>query len=136
MHPDAEPHQVIRHEAVEDRAQELLNRERDISFEAEERVRGQHVRRHNRGDERQAIRGGRDVAICQARLCVGAGGIEQRPGDRCRNLEPRRRDINGERLNLFAFHDRVAGGADRATAAGGRLLQLDEMPPDVRSRSQ
>src|SRR5690349_4153715 len=100
---DAEPNQVVRDEAVEERTEDVLRIEWKRRLQAEQRVRGDGVRGDNSGDEGQAIGGTGNVA-------VGQTGTPWDPNDGVSTqLIPAPLDRGAERLDLFALEHRPPG---------------------------
>src|SRR5688572_10372824 len=106
MSADACAHQIVCDEAVEDSAEELLDVQIDVSFQAKQRVRSYRVGWDNCGDQREPVGGRCDVAIGEAWPRKRAGGTKE--SSRCwrRNARARCRDVDHEWLELLALDDR------------------------------
>ena len=104
---DAQPHEVVDDQAVEETAEKILRRWRQRRLQTEDRVRGHDARRQDRRDERQAVRGARDVAIRQTRPLV-ARPSRRSASARCSIADAAVSDAHAERLDQFALDHRQA----------------------------
>ena len=94
---DAKPHEIIRDEAVEQRAEHVLCVEWEGGSQTEQRMRGHGIGGDDRGDEREPVCRARDIAIGQA---WPPGHLYPRAG---RQLISASFDDGPEGLYLLAF---------------------------------
>jgi hypothetical protein len=89
-----------------------------VILEAEDGMRGDRARGHDRGDEREPVGRRRDLPIAQPGSRERSGRIEEAGGDLRRDPQARPGDLDGERREVLAFDDR------KSVAAGEKMLPV------------
>ena len=127
-HPETD--EIVRDIAVQHAAKEELRRRQPAPAKAEQRVRGHHPGRDDRGDQRQPVGGRGDVAVGEPRARerpLGSSSVRAARRSMANGAAP---GVDDERRDVLAFDDRqqLPGPAGRAVKRGRSSVALSSRP--------